>query len=238
MGDRDDGARVLLEVLLEPEHALGVEVVGRLVEEQQVGLLEEQLAQRHASPLAAGQHADVGVGRRAAQRVHGLLELSIEIPGVAVVELRLQLAHLGEQRVVVGVRAAEFFGDLVEPRHQGHRRCHAVLDVAEDGLRVVELRLLVEDPDGEARRHVCLTVARLLDAGHDAQHARLARAVRPDDADLGAGQERQGDVVEDDLLAVRLAGFSEDVNEFGHGGEVYGTSMQLPVTRGPTCRRA
>ena len=34
VSDGDDGAGVLLEVLLEPEHALGVEVVGGLVEEQ------------------------------------------------------------------------------------------------------------------------------------------------------------------------------------------------------------
>ena len=39
MGDGDDRARVLLEVALEPGHRLGVEVVGRLVEQQQVGLL-------------------------------------------------------------------------------------------------------------------------------------------------------------------------------------------------------
>jgi hypothetical protein len=37
-------------VLLQPGHALGVEVVGRLVEQQQVGRLEQQLAQRDAAP--------------------------------------------------------------------------------------------------------------------------------------------------------------------------------------------
>ena len=38
VGDREDGAVVGREVLLEPQHALGVEVVGGLVEQQQVGL--------------------------------------------------------------------------------------------------------------------------------------------------------------------------------------------------------
>lgn len=42
VGDGDDGAGVALEVLLEPEDGLGVEVVGGLVEQQQVGLLQEQ----------------------------------------------------------------------------------------------------------------------------------------------------------------------------------------------------
>ena len=95
MSDGDDGAGVLLEVLLEPQHALGVEVVGRLVEQEQVGRLEQQLAQRDAAILTAGEHRHVGVRRRAAQRVHGLLELGVEVPGLTVVELVLELAHLG-----------------------------------------------------------------------------------------------------------------------------------------------
>jgi len=40
-------------------------VVGRLVEEQQVGLLEQQLAQRDPAALATGQVVDELVGRRA-----------------------------------------------------------------------------------------------------------------------------------------------------------------------------
>ena len=55
VGDRQDRARVGGQVLLEPLHALGVEVVGGLVEQQQVGLGQQQLAQRHAAPLTAGQ---------------------------------------------------------------------------------------------------------------------------------------------------------------------------------------
>ena len=45
VGDGQDRALVLGQVLFEPLHALGVEVVGRLVEQQQVGLGQQQLAQ-------------------------------------------------------------------------------------------------------------------------------------------------------------------------------------------------
>ena len=103
MGHGDDGAVVGREVLLEPEDRLGVEVVGGLVEEQQVGLLEQQLAQRDAAALTTGEHRDVGVRRRAAQGVHGLLELGVEVPGVGGVDGLLEGAHLGHQRVEVGV---------------------------------------------------------------------------------------------------------------------------------------
>jgi len=53
-------------VLLEPEHALGVEVVGGFVEQEQVGLLEQEPAEGDAATLAPGELGDVGVRGRAA----------------------------------------------------------------------------------------------------------------------------------------------------------------------------
>ena len=95
---RDDRALVFLEEALEPRHRLGVEVVGRLVEQQQIGRLEQQAAQRDAAAFAARQRRDVGVGRRAAQRVHRQLELRVDVPGVdrvdPVLEAALLLEHL------------------------------------------------------------------------------------------------------------------------------------------------
>ena len=48
------------------------------------------------------------------------------------------------------------------------------------------------------------------------QDGRLAGAVGPDDADLRAREERQRDVVEDDLVAVGLARLGHDVDELWH----------------------
>ena len=39
MGDRDDGARLGSQVLFEPLHAFDIEVVGRLVQQQQIRAL-------------------------------------------------------------------------------------------------------------------------------------------------------------------------------------------------------
>ena len=57
VGDGDDRARVVLEEALEPGDRFGVEMVGRLVEQQQVGRLQQQPAQRDAAALAARQLA-------------------------------------------------------------------------------------------------------------------------------------------------------------------------------------
>ncbi len=46
---------VVLEEPLEPGHRLGVEVVGRLVEQEQVGSSQQQPAQRHAATFATRQ---------------------------------------------------------------------------------------------------------------------------------------------------------------------------------------
>ena len=93
----DDRARVLVEMPLQPGDALGVEMVRRFVEQQQVGLLQQQLAQRDAALLAAGKFRDVGVARRQVHRVHRDLDLAVEFPGVRVLDLVLHLGLAVEQ---------------------------------------------------------------------------------------------------------------------------------------------
>ena len=65
MGDRDHGvvrAGVLPhDVVGQPGHPFDVEVVGRLVEQEQVGRGHEQRGEGHPSPLSAGQRPDEGV---------------------------------------------------------------------------------------------------------------------------------------------------------------------------------
>ena len=150
VGDGDDGALVLLEVALEPADRLGVEVVGRLVEQQQVGRGQQQPAERDAAALAAGELGHVGVGGREAQRVHRGVELGVEVPGVDRVDLLL------DARELVGVLVGVVGGELVEAVEQRARLGDAVLDVAAHVLGLVELGLLLEQPDGGARRELRL----------------------------------------------------------------------------------
>jgi hypothetical protein len=55
VGDHDDRGVERLELGLQPLERVDVEVVGRLVEQQQVGLARERAAQRRARELAAGE---------------------------------------------------------------------------------------------------------------------------------------------------------------------------------------
>ena len=199
VGDRDDRALVLGQVLLEPGHRLGVEVVGGLVQQQQVGRAQQQAAERHAPALAAGERAHVRVRRRQAQGVHRVFELGVEVPRVGRFDLRLDLAELlGRLLGVVGRQ-------LVEAVEQRLGLGDAVLDVALDVLALVQLRLLLEHPDGRARRERGLAAVLLIDPRHDPQERRLARAVVAEHADLRAGVERERDVVEHRLVRADAA---------------------------------
>ncbi len=195
MGDDQDRARIVAQVAFEPVHRLGVEMVGGLVEQQQVRLVEQEPAQRDPAALAAGELGDVGVVRRAAQRVHRQVDLGIEFPQVLAVDLVLQLGHfLGGLVRVVG-------GDLVvavEQRLLGGDALHHVVANAQLGI---ELRLLLQVADAGAVGDPALADEILVDAGHDPQQRRLARAVHAQHADLGVGIEREVDVFEDFAVA-------------------------------------
>ena len=55
MRDQHEGVRVGGQILFQPVAGFQVEVVGGLVEQQQVGLFEQQLGQRDAHLPAAGE---------------------------------------------------------------------------------------------------------------------------------------------------------------------------------------
>ena len=197
MGDDQDGARIFAQMAFQPVHALGVEMVGRLVEQQQIGLVEQQPAQRDAALLAARQLGDVGVVGRAAQRVHRQVDLAVEIPQVLAVDLVLQLGHL------VGGLVRIVGGDLVvavEDRLLGGDALH---DVLAHGQFRIELRLLLEVADAGAFGDPAFAGEFGIDAGHDAQQGRLAGAVDAEHADLGVRVERQMDVIQH-LLGGRI----------------------------------
>ncbi len=199
VGDRHDRPGILGEEALQPGHRLGIEVVGRLVEQQQVGPLQQQPAERHPPALASRQAADGGVAGRQAQRVHGDLERAVELPGVGRVDRVLhpgllleQLLHLLGREVLAEARI-----DLVEAGEQLAGAGDPLLDVAQHVLGLVEPRLLLQvadlDPLGRPR-----LAAEVGDgAGHDLEQRALAGAVQAQHADLRARQERQPDALQD-----------------------------------------
>ena len=186
-------------------------MVGRLVQQQQFGLVEQQLAQRDAAALAAGELGDVGIVGRAAQRVHRLVDLAVEIPEACGLDLVLQFGHLVggfvgivHRQFVVAIEDRLLLGD-------------AQHDVLAHGLAGVELRLLFEVADAGALGDPGLAVIFLVEAGHDPQQGRFAGAVDAEHADLGVRVERQMDVIEHLPGRVALGQTLHEIDELtGH----------------------
>ena len=142
VGDRDDGAREALQELLEPVDRFGVEVVGRLVEQQHVGLRQQHPAQGDTALLAARQLADHRVPRREAERIGGDLELHVGVLAARGRDDGLELGLLGCELVEVGIGLAVLGIDLVEPLLRSEGAADAFLDRLAHGLVRVHHRLL------------------------------------------------------------------------------------------------
>ena len=151
----DDRARVFLEEALEPGHGLGVEVVGGLVEQQQVGLLQQQPARARRG----------GARRRRALRTSaspgGSRSASIAISSVRsssqafAASMRSCSFACSSSSAVISSSSsgsANFARDRLEAVQQRARLGDALLDVAEHVLGRVELRLLRQEADADARR--------------------------------------------------------------------------------------
>ncbi len=225
MGDGHDRAGVFLEEALQPVDRFGVEVVGRFVEQQQVGMAEQQAGQRDSTLLAAGQGGDRGVVGRTAQGVHRDVDVALEVPGVCRVDLVLERGLFRAESFIVGIRLRPAGHHRVVVVEELFDRRDPVHHVALDVLGRVELRFLAQEPDREPGREARLAGEPVVQAGHDPEQARLARPVGADDPDLGARIERQRDVLEDRPIGRVVPGeLVRAVDEFmGHGHRVAGT---------------
>src|SRR3546814_18437276 len=68
VGNKDDVAGVIDEVIFQPLHAFSVKMVGRFVKQQNVRLFQQQTAKSDAALFTARKRSHVRIARRAAQR--------------------------------------------------------------------------------------------------------------------------------------------------------------------------
>ena len=219
MRHRDHGAGIAHEELLQPVDRFGVEMVGRFVEQQHVGVGQQELAQRDATFLAARQIADDGVPRRQPQRVRGDFHLRVEVSaggGEDGFALGLFLGELIEVGVGLGVGGVDF----IQPGFRLDDFAETRFDRLAHGVRRVELRLLRQVADADARHRNRLAFDIAVDTGHDADQRGLARTVQAQETDFRAGKKGQRDVLQDLPLGRHdLADPVEGINVLRHGCE-------------------
>ncbi len=200
VGDGHDGAGVFGQEAFQPGHALRVQVIGRFIEQQHVRVGQQQFAQGDAPAFAAGEPVDIRVPGRQAQGFRRDFQFTLQVVAVAGLQDVFQARLFGGERVEIGIRLGVGGIDRVEflLRHgDGGQR---FLDVAAHRLVRVERRFLGQEADVEAGLGPRLALDFGIHPGHDAQQAGFARTVEAEHADLGAGEEGQGDVFQDNAL--------------------------------------
>ncbi len=135
MRHEDNRARIVNEERLEPRDRFDVEMIGRLVEQQQVRLRHERTREQHPAPPASRECVNDRVRRELQVREHRLDTL-LEPPAILLLELVLQTAQGFERRgrrrlrdlhsrmVIIAyeiVQTAEPLGDDVEDRDVGRQ---------------------------------------------------------------------------------------------------------------------
>ena len=173
---------------------LEVQVVRRLVEQQDVEAGEEDSGQASPRRLSSRQrrHRPVETSSRGAcrRRRHGpVLEVSA---AERQEDVERNPIRIGELRLVARTRGERVHGRL------GLAHSGTAGEVREQGLgrpRVELLRQVADDELGGRPAHDA--GIRRLQAGHDAKQGRLADAVRPDQREAGARPDGERDTVDD-----------------------------------------
>ena len=188
------------EVLLEPFEGVEVEVIGRLVEQQQVRIGDDQARQRRPGLLATRQ------GRRrlrpfvprepeAAQRALDPLVERVATEDLVLME-KLGIGVVGHPSLALHRRQP--LGHPIEMRRAGPDRGPQVRRGHE---RLVEVGLLGEQAERQAALAMDLAAVRFVTTGRQAEERRLARPVRADQPDPVAERDRRVDRIEDDERA-------------------------------------
>ena len=207
--DEDDRVRVGVEVGFEPVARLEVEVIGRLVEEQQTRLAQQQLREGDAHLPAPGKRLGraVEVRRPEAQALQHRRRLELDAVPVVHAEAILQVAVPVEHAVVFRLgnrRIAEARFERVHlglHREQRAERARSLVEHAAAGVVQPVLRQIA---DGERGRREDGSRVGLVEARHHLEQRRLAGPVRSAQADPFLVGDLPRDAIEQYAVAERL----------------------------------
>ena len=206
MGDEQDRARVGGKLLLQPLDGGNIQVVGGLVQQQDIRLADQGLAQGHATAPAAGEGLHLRIAGQLQLTDYRLDPLG-QHPAVFRLQLRLgagQAIHIVFQDTVVVAR--QQVADIRQPVGN-----HVV-----DILLVGVGQGLVQVGDARTRTHPALTALRHHIAVDDLQQGGFARTVAAQQTDAVPRLHGKLHPVQNDLGAVLEA----EIVEFQKGHDV------------------
>ena len=208
VGDQHQGAAEALQIALQPLDAVGVEVVGGLIQQQHVGLGHQGGGQGQALAVAAGEFPHLALGVADAEPIEHLADLLLQVPGLALVHAGIEAAQFRQQGRVVAALGMGMAQGIAQGRvaaQQLHLFAAFGEHLFEHRALRIHLRFLAHQHDAGLAKHPPLAGAGGLQARQQPHQGALARPI-------GANQPQplllphvQGEVVEQGADAEVLA---------------------------------
>jgi hypothetical protein len=196
VADHDQAALEGPQEVPQPDDRVGVEVVGRLVEQQRLGAGEQDPRELHPAALSSGEGL-----QRLGQGALGDVQARGDLPGLGLGGVPASRVQRGVRLLVAahppvaGVRVGRghLLLRLPEPPHDLVEPPRGQDPVQRQHLPVAGAGVLREVPDAAGAGHRARRGQRL--AGQDPGERRLSCPVATDQADLVAGRHPEGHVV-------------------------------------------
>ena len=199
MGNHDNGVLKASQKVLQPVDGGQVQMVGRLVQQQDVRIAKESLRQQYAHLQGRVQlgHLLIVVFLADAQAVQQLGRIGLGIPAVQLRKLRLQLT--GTDAVLIAEIRLGIDGILLV--HNVHQVLVAHDDSAQHLILVIGIMVLLQYGHALTRGNVDGALGWLNIATQELQEGGLAGTVGTDNAIAVARRELDGYVLKEDALA-------------------------------------
>ncbi len=202
VGNEHQGGGIAFEEGFQPADRVQVQVVGGLVQQQDVRLLDQRPGQQHAAFHAAGQAGEVLLAVQVElgeHRVHALEQL----PGAARLDLIVEGLEAGQVLIhaLRLVRIAQGAAQVVVLVEQRAQLAQALGDHVVHAVVLVLGHFLFQARDHQVLGALDLAVVGLHLAGQDLEQGGLAGAVAAHQTEPLAGFDGEVDIVEQRLLA-------------------------------------
>ena len=144
MGHGDDGAFILLQMMFQPGHRFGIQVVGRFIQQQDIRFGQQQAGQGYPAAFAAGEDLDRGIAGRAAQGIHGQVRRlsSVQASCLSSSSCSLLCSAISASKSASG--SANFSLISSNSLEHIHNRLDGFFHHLLDGLSYRQMRFLVE----------------------------------------------------------------------------------------------
>ena len=138
---------VLLQMLFQPIDGFSVKVVGRFVQQQHIGLLQQQAAKCHTATLTSRKMVYSCVFGRTTEGIHSAFQFTVEIPGISCIDDILKFSLTDKKLIhLVGIlvilRQAEFLVNLFVLSECVHNGLYAFHHNFFYGFRRIQVRFL------------------------------------------------------------------------------------------------